>query len=64
MSMWGQVEAESKLGASYAIKSIELVIYQIGQVLLNEKGNSAVDKLRVLFNRGVKCVKLLKNIEN
>ncbi len=64
VSMWGQVKAESRLRASYAIKSIEVVIYQIGQVLLNERGNSAVDRLRVLFNRGVKCVKLLKNIEN
>jgi len=63
VSMWEQKNTEFKLRVSYAIKGIELVIFLIGQVFTYEKGYSALDKLRVLMNRGVKYLKLLQLIQ-
>lgn len=61
VALWDN-NSEMRLSISHAIKTIELVIFQINQIFESGKGIDAVEKLKILFNRGLTCIKLLQKV--
>ena len=56
-------EQATRMSISHVVRCIELVIYQMNQILKTGKGLEAIDRLRVAFNRGLNCIKILNKIK-
>jgi len=53
---------DTRDSVSNLVKSFEVVLWRIENNLNFGKGMQAIDELKELFNKGVKCIQMLKNI--
>lgn len=55
-------QQRERMAVSHVVRSVELVIFQMNREMEQGKGAGAVAALRVLFDRGLNCIKLMNKI--